>query len=131
MKKIIITLIFFSSLLLAELKNIVVTEDFLTKDIPIVDIRTPGEWVGTGIIKGAFTITFFDEKGKYNTKDFLTKLNRAVDIKKEFAIICHSGSRTAVVSKFLANELKYPVINLQGGMEHLIQNGYKPTKYQP
>ena len=131
MKKIIISLILLSSLLLAELQNIVATEDFLAKNIPIVDIRTPGEWRETGIVKGSATIMFFDEQGGYNVEDFLTKLNKAVDTKKEFAIICRVGSRTGMVGEFLANDLKYPVINLQGGIEHLIRNGYKPTKYQP
>lgn len=131
MKKTVISFILLSSLLFAELKNIVVSQEFLDKNIPIIDIRTPGEWKETGIIKGSSTIMFFNEQGAYNVEGFLSKLNKAVDTKKEFAIICRTGSRTSMVGRFLANDLKYPVINLQGGMMHLIQNGYKPVIYQP
>lgn len=131
MKKTVIAFMLLNSLLFAELKNIVVSQEFLDKHIPIVDIRTLGEWKETGIIQGSSTITFFNEQGAYNVEKFLSKLNKVVDTKKEFAIICRTGSRSAMVGKFLANDLKYPVINLQGGMMHLIQNGYKPVSYQP
>ncbi len=130
MKKAILVFILLNSLLLSEVKDIVVSQAFLDKNIPIVDIRTPTEWKETGIIKGSATITFFDERGAYNAKEFIAKLNKAVDTQKEFAIICRTGSRTSMVSQFLSNDLKYHVINLQGGITHLIQNGYKPVAYQ-
>ena len=130
MKKAILVFILLNSLLLAEVKDIVVSQAFLDKNIPIVDIRTPAEWKETGIIKGSATITFFDERGAYNAKEFIAKLNKVVDTQKEFAIICRTGSRTSMVSQFLSNDLKYHVINLQGGITHLIRNGYKPVAYQ-
>jgi len=116
-------------LVFAQLQNIVVSSDFLKKGIPIVDIRTPSEWRETGVVKDAKTIMFFDEQGRYDTEKFLKKLNSAVDTKKPFAIICRTGSRTAMVGDFLAKQLGYNVINLKGGMVSLIHSGYKPIKY--
>ena len=61
---------------------------------------------------------FFDQRGNYNTKAFLKELNEKVDTKKQFAIICHTGSRTSMVAPWLSKELKYNVINLTGGMDY-------------
>jgi len=127
--KIILSVLILSSYVSAELQNVVASPDFVKKGIPIVDIRTPPEWRETGIIKGAFTIMFFDERGQYNVDKFLKDLNSVVDTKKPFAIICHTGSRTAIVGDFLAKQLGYSVINLKGGMVKLVKMGYKPVKF--
>lgn len=129
LKKIILSVLILSSFALAQLQNIVASPEFVKKGIPIVDIRTPAEWRETGIIKGAYTIMFFDERGQYDTDKFVKKLNSVVDTKKPFAIICHTGSRSAMVSNFLANKLGYNVINLKGGMSYLTKMGYKPVKF--
>ena len=118
MKKIIfITLILISSLY-AELINKPLTQELLDSKIPIVDIRTPGEWRETGIIKDSITIMFFDEKGGYDIKAFLSKLNQKVDTTKPFALICRTGSRTKMVSGFLSKELHYKVTNIVGGIKY-------------
>ena len=116
MKKIIFTLLLLISSLYAELKNEYLTQKMLDSKIPIVDIRTTGEWRETGIIKGSIPIMFFNEKGAYDMNDFLKKLNEKVDTKKPFALICRTGSRTKQVSTYLAKELKYPVTNIVGGI---------------
>ena len=100
----------------AELTNEFPSQEILQKHIPIVDIRTPAEWKETGILKGAIPIMFFDEQGKFDIKKFLTELNAKVDTKKQFALICRTGSRTGMVSQFLSDKLHYDVINLKGGM---------------
>ncbi len=122
---------FLPILLLAEVQNIVVTAGFFDKKIPVIDIRTPGEWKETGIVKGAHTIMFFDEKGGYNIEDFLSKLNKVVKKEEPFAIICRTGSRTTTISGFLDKEYGYKVINLQGGMMQLFRDGYISTPYNP
>ena len=123
-------MILLSVSLFAELQNIVATPEFLKKDIPVVDVRTPGEWKQTGIVKGAHTIMFFDERGGYNVDAFLKALNQAVNTKKPFALICRTGSRTTMISDFLDKELHYNVINLKGGMMELMRQGYKPAPYE-
>ena len=115
--------------LFAEVQHIAATSDFFKKEIPVIYIRTPGELKQTGIVKGAYTIMFFDDRGGYNVDAFLKALNQAVDTKKPFALICRTGSRTAMISDFLDKELGYKVINLTGGMVKLMQEGYTPAPY--
>lgn len=103
--------------LFAELKNSYITEKLL-KTMPIVDVRTPAEWIQTGLLKGAIPIMFFNEKGKYDINAFLTTLNKEVDTNKPFAIICHTGSRTSMIAPWMSKQLHYKVTNLLGGMEY-------------
>ena len=118
MKKIILLLTLLSVSLFAELKNAYLSEQILNSKLPIVDVRTPGEWKETGILKGAIPIMFFNEQGKYNVNAFLKELNEKVDTKKPFAIICHTGSRTSMIAPWLSQELHYKVVNLLGGMDY-------------
>ena len=130
MMKIIFVLLITATALMAESQNIWVTKDFFKKDIKIIDIRTPGEWRETGIVKGAYTIMFFDEEGRFDIPEFLAKLDKVVKKGEQFALICRTGSRTAEISKFLSSELGYNVINLGGGMMKLRHEGYKPVPYK-
>ncbi len=114
----------------AQLTTIEVTPKFIeTNGTKIIDIRTLTEWKETGIVKGAYTITFFDERGGFDMPKFLETLNRVVKKEEPFALICRTGSRTKMVSQFLSNELGYKVIDLSGGVLHLIKKGYKLTPY--
>ena len=116
MKKIIFTSLILISSLYAELKNEYLSQSILDSKIPIVDIRTPGEWKETGIIKGSIPIVFFNEQGKYDINGFLKELNKKVDTTKPFALICRTGSRTKIVSAFLSTKLNYKVTNILGGI---------------
>jgi len=118
MKKIFLSLILLSMSLFAELTNEYVSQQLVNSKTPIVDIRTKPEWRETGLLQGAIPITFFDEKGGYDINAFLKELNEKVDTTKEFAIICHSGSRTSMLAPFLSEKLHYKVINLKGGMDY-------------
>jgi len=116
LKKIIFALFLLVLTLNATVTNKYPSKEFLKSHIPIVDIRTQGEWRETGILRGAIPITFFKIDGSFNVKDFLSKLNKKVDTTKPFALICRTASRTTMVSGFLSQELGYNVINLSGGM---------------
>ena len=123
MKKIIFTLLLLISSLYAELKNEYLSQELLDSKIPIVDIRTPPEWVETGIIKDSIPIMFFTEQGNYDINAFLTELNQKVDTTKPFAMICRTGSRTKVVTAFLSTKLSYKVTNVTGGITfHQMKN---------
>jgi len=128
LKKITILLAILSVSLFAELKNTYITQEILNSDLPIVDVRTPGEWKETGLLKGAIPIMFFNEQGKYNINAFLKELNEKVDTTKPFAIICHTGSRTSMIAPWMSKELHYKVVNLQGGMEYATK-GLKMKTY--
>ena len=116
MKKTFLTLLILASSLLAEVTEQYISQKLIDSKIPIVDIRTPGEWRQTGIVKNSIPIMFFNERGGYNVDMFLTELNAKVDTKKQFALICRTGSRTTMISTFLSKELGYSVINIKGGI---------------
>lgn len=116
MKKLFILLIIFSITLFASIKEQEASMELIDSGMPVVDIRTPGEWKETGLLKGSIPIMLFDEKGNYDLKDFLDKLNKAVDTKKPFALICRTGSRTKVLAPFLSQRLNYDVINITSGI---------------
>ena len=116
MKKILLSFLLLSVSLFATITNQEVSQEFLNSNIPIVDIRTPGEWKETGLLKNAIPIMLFDERGNYDLKLFLDLLNKAVDTTKPFAIICRTGSRTKVLANFLSKKMNYKIINLKSGM---------------
>ena len=129
MKKIVFGLLLLATSLFAELKQEWATENFLKKNVKIIDIRTPAEWRETGIVKGSYTIMFFDEKGNYDVPKFLKELDNVVKKDEQFALICRVGSRTGMVSEFLSKDIGYRVINLKGGIMKLISEGYRPVRY--
>ena len=131
MKKILLGLFITMTTLMAELQQVWATPAFENESIKIIDIRTPAEWKETGIVKGSYTIMFFDEKGNFNVADFLKQLDSVVKKDETFALICRVGSRTSIVSEFLSERLGYKVINLKGGIMKMIYEGYKTVPYPP
>jgi rhodanese-related sulfurtransferase len=130
MRKVMMGLLLIASTLLGEVINIEATPEFVNStDMKIIDVRTRPEWIQTGIVKGSYTLTFFDERGNYDVKSFLKALNQIVKRDEKFALICRTGSRTGMISNFLGNKLNYHVVNLRGGIMRLIQLGYKPVPY--
>jgi rhodanese-related sulfurtransferase len=127
LKKILLTLLISGVSLFAAYKTQYPTKKLLNSGIPIVDIRTAGEWRETGILKHAVPITFFHSDGSYDARQFLKKLNKKVDTKKPFALICHTGNRTSMVAPWLAKEFHYSVINLKGGMEYATKQLHMKT----
>lgn len=116
MKLIFTALVLLFSFASAEVINEYPSKQLLEKKIPVVDIRTPGEWKQTGLFQGAIPIMFFNEQGAYDLNAFLKELQSKVDTSKPFALICRTGSRTKVVAHYLSKELGYTVIDVQGGM---------------
>jgi len=130
LKKIFLALILLTVSLMAELTNEYISQKMIDAKTPIVDIRTAGEWRESGLLPNAIPITFFDESGNYDVNAFLAELNKKVDTKKTFALICHTGSRTSVLAPFLSEKLNYNVINLKGGMDYATRTlHFKTYKY--
>jgi len=130
LKKILLGLLITMTALMAELQQVWATPEFPNENIKIIDIRTPSEWIETGIIKDSYTIMFFDEKGNFEMKTFLEQLDAVVKKDESFALICRVGSRTGMVSEFLSQKLGYKVINLKGGIMKMIHEGYKTVPYR-
>ena len=93
-------------------------------DMVIVDIRTRGEWMQTGVVPGSKTITFFDERGGYDAEGFLKQMDELGGKDVEIGLICRTGARTSQVANFMAQQ-GYNVKNLVGGVMKLMGEGYK------
>lgn len=130
LKKIVLALLISLSSLYATVTNKYPTQELLNSKIPIVDIRTPGEWRETGLLKGSIPIMFFNERGKYDIQGFVNELNAKVDTTKPFALICRTASRTRLVANFLSTELNYNVIDLTGGIVYVQAKKLPMTPYK-
>lgn len=78
----------------------------LTKNIQLVDVRTPKEWEG-GIIKGALKINVISD-------DFETKASEQLDKSQPVYLYCRSGVRSLRASEILKNK-GFKVYNVEGG----------------
>lgn len=97
-------------------------------DMIIVDIRTEGEWMQTGIVPGSKTIVFFDERGGYDAEGFLKQIDELGGKDAEIGLICRTGARTAQVAGFMQQQ-GYNVKNLVGGVMKLAREGYELVPY--
>jgi len=121
MKTKIFTIIFLlsASQLFAEVKEVNNQEivSLMQSGVPIIDIRRASEWHDTGIIKQSNLLTFFDQKGNYDVKEWLLKLKKIAKEGDSVIIICRSGRRSGIVSKFLDEQANYTsVYNASGGI---------------
>ena len=118
-KLLIACLLFFAFQVNAEVKDVNNQEiiNLINKNVPIIDIRRSAEWRDTGIIKGSILLTFFDKKGNSNTEKWLPELKKIAREGDPVIIICRSGRRSAIVSKFLNEQANYTnVFNASGGI---------------
>ena len=119
-KKIIIFIALIQSALMAEFKEVSVSEleGMMKQNVQIIDIRTPGEWKETGVIKGSHKIMFFDDRGKYDIDKWMAEFNKHVkDTNQPFVLVCRTASRTKMVGKFLDGQMGYKHVNdLKGGI---------------
>lgn len=131
MRLALIALLLTITTLSAEYVRQPIDQKLLDSKIKIIDIRTPGEWKETGIIKGSIPIMFFDEQGNYNLETFIPQLNKYVKKGEKFALICRTGSRTQVLGSHLGKQMGYNVIDLQGGIMYAISKKLPTEPYKP
>jgi len=127
----VLSLLFLVSALMADYTAQPIDQKLLDSKIKIIDIRTPGEWVHTGLVKGSIPIMFFDERGNYNLDVFLDELHKNIKPGERFALICNTGSRTKIVGVPLGQEMGYNVIDLKGGIQYAIAKKIPLEPYQP
>jgi len=85
--------------------------------VPLVDIRTAAEWTESGIVPGSHLLTFFDERGRSEAAAWLGKLKEIAGPAQPVAVICRSGNRTRVVSRFLSDQAGYATVyNVRSGI---------------
>ena len=80
-------------------------------DLTIIDVRTPMEWMRSGVAEGALTIT-------PQNPTFMQDLHDAVggDMNKPIALICATGQRTARIASFLREQGYGAVADISEGM---------------
>ena len=133
MKTKIFTIIFllFASQVFAEVKEVNNQEikSLMQSGVPIIDIRRASEWQDTGVIKQSHLMTFFDKKGNHNIDKWLPKLKKIAKEGDPVIIICRSGKRSGIVSKFLDEQADFTsVYNASGGMLSWINSNNKTIK---
>ena len=118
-KLLTICLLLFTSLVFAEVKEVGNDEiiALMNNDVSVIDIRRADEWRNTGVIKKSSLITFFDKQGNHNKEEWMSQLKKIVNQDDPVIIICRSGKRSGIVSKFLDEQANYTnVYNASGGM---------------
>ncbi len=102
----------------------------IKENITVIDIRTPPEWLETGVVPTSKKIMFFDERGSYDVKSWLNEFTKYVkDQNQPFVLVCRSGNRTSTVGNFLSSQLKYKyVYHLPDGIKSWIKENRTTIK---
>ena len=99
-------------------------KSLLQKRIPLIDIRREDEWKSTGIVENSILMTFFDKNGKANTNEWLKELNKIAKKNEPVILICRTGRRTGIISKFLSEKVGYRLIyDVTDGITDWIKKG--------
>lgn len=87
------------------------------KGVPLIDIRTAGEWKSTGVIAGSRLLTFFDAQGNANPAQWLAAAKGFARPDQPVILICRSGNRTRAATQFLSEQAGYrTVYNVSNGL---------------
>ena len=99
-------------------------KSLLQKNIPLIDIRRKDEWKSTGIVENSILMTFFDKNGKANTNEWLKELNKIAKKNDPVILMCRTGRRTGIISKFLSEKVGYRLIyDVTDGITDWIKKG--------
>ena len=69
--------------------------------VPLIDIRTEGEWYENGVINSSHLLTFFDKDGNYDFKKWMIEVGEIADENGPVIIMCRSGRRSRIVSNMI------------------------------
>ena len=125
-KIILIINVLFASLAFSDVIEIgnIELKSLLQKKIPLIDIRRKDEWKSTGIVENSILMTFFDKNGKANTNEWLKELNKIAKKNDPVILICRTGRRTGIISKFLSEKVGYRLIyDVTDGITDWIKKG--------
>jgi len=135
-KKIILAMVLFVSIANASFREVDYQElqKMVKEDkVVLIDIRRIDEFKQYGIIDAAKTITFFDERGKYNVPAWMNEFVKVVKTKEQpFILYCAHANRSKVVGNFLDKQMGYKnVYDLKGGINYgWIDKGMKTVKFK-
>lgn len=91
--------------------------------VPVIDIRTEGEWQESGVIAGSRLLTFFDVSGRSNPPQWLEKLKPIANSEQAVILVCRSGNRTRTAAQFLAEQGYKTVYNVSKGVKSWAGDG--------
>ena len=99
--------------------------------VAIIDIRREGEWLETGVIDGANTITAFKKDGNVHP-DFLQKFNSLVSTKQTPVLLyCRTGNRTTRLGNAIIEQLGFTnVSHLSDGIVGWKKEGQLTIDYK-
>ena len=123
-----VVLLAFSLVSHAEVVNIDSKEllQLIAKGVPLIDIRTEGEWNATGVVAGSKLLTFFDERGQANTSMWLERAKPIAGPDTPVILICRSGNRSNAAAQFLSDRAGYKTVyNVSRGMNGWVGEGRK------
>lgn len=94
------------------------------RGVPVVDVRTEGEWRESGVLSGSRLATFFDEAGRSNPRQWLEKIKAYAKPGQPVAVICRSGRRSLAVAQYLSEQAGYKTVyNVSKGMNGWLGEG--------
>ena len=108
----------------AQLKNL------LQKNAVVIDIRREEEWKQTGVIFGSMLSTFFNKDGTANIDVFFSDLRERVSAEQTILLICRTGRRTKVATKFMRSNTEFTeVFSVTGGITEWKKQGFTTVSY--
>lgn len=89
----------------------------MSRGLPVVDVRTVGEWRQTGVVQGSQLITLFDEQGQSDPAAWLAAVDKVAAPGKPVVLICRSGNRSGKAAQLLQQrEPRRLIYNVRDGI---------------
>ena len=101
----------------------------LENSVPLIDIRTEGEWNETGVVNSSQLLTFFDKDGNYDFKKWMIEVEEIADENGPVIIICRSGRRSRIVSNMMIKDnSEFLIYHATNGIKSWIKSSNKTVK---
>ena len=101
----------------------------MENSVPLIDIRTEGEWHETGVINSSHLLTFFDKDGNYDFKKWMIEVEEIADENGPVIIMCRSGRRSRIVSnKMIRENSEYLIYHATNGIKSWIELSNRTVK---
>lgn len=92
--------------------------------VPVIDIRTEGEWRSTGVIAGSHLATYFDANGRSDPAAWSARTKAFARPDQPVVLVCRSGNRTQLAAQQLSAEFGYrKVYSLSRGLGGWVAEG--------
>lgn len=116
----------------AEVVNVdaAAVKELVLQGVPVVDLRTAGEWKETGVIDRSHLITLFDERGRAKPDEWLAAVDKVAGTGQPVILICRTGNRTRAAARYMDQLTpRRKIYNVTDGITGWIRQG-KPVVSQ-